>query len=120
MKIKTSREVLQEALNYVNALYDGNVIMETKDRGLYYLVRLKVKDSRKKGARRSPNGRRLANACWHVHGYFIDKIFELDNKAVVRTRGKTFKRDNWDWEDWNAGSLYNPVFISELCDCERT
>jgi hypothetical protein len=120
MKVRTSQTVLEQALNYVNALYDGNIIMELEDKGLYYRVRLKVKDSRGKGARKSPNGRRLPYACWHVHGYFIDRIFELDEDAVVYSAGEIFKRNIWHWKDWNAGSLLNPVYISELCNCGET
>jgi len=118
MKVRTSFEVLQKALDFVNSLYDGNIVMETEPRGFYYLVRLKVKNSKGKGASKSLSGRRLPNACWHVHGYFIDKIFELDHDAVVYTAGKIYNKDTWEWIDWNVGSLVNPVYISELCDCK--
>jgi hypothetical protein len=120
MKVKTSYKTLEQAVNYVNKIFNNNISMETEDRGLYYLVKLKVKDSKEKGGRRSPNGRRLSSACWHVYGYFIDTIFELDKDAVVYTAGKIFNRDTWHWIDWNVGSLLNPIFISELCDCEKT
>ncbi len=119
MKVRTSQAVLNQALEYVNSLFENNIIMETENRGFYYLVRLKVKNSRGAGARRSPNGRRLPNACWHVYGYYIDKIFELDEDAVVYTVGEIFRRETWFWKDWNAGSLYKPVYISELCDCGK-
>jgi hypothetical protein len=118
MKVRTNYEVLEQALSYVNELFHNNIVMETEPRSFYYLVRLKVKNNRGKGARRSPNGRRLPNACWHVYGYFIDKIFEIDPEAVVHTAGEIFKKETWYWKDWNAGSLMNPVYISELCDCE--
>ncbi len=118
MKIRTSYKVLEQALSHVNSLFHNNIVMEVEDRGSYYLVRLKVKNSKGKGARRSPNGRRLPNACWHVHGYFIDKVFEIDPKAIVYTLGKRFTRESWYWHDWNAGSVLNPVYASELCECE--
>ena len=118
MKVRTSYEVLKEALSYVNSLFHNNIVMETEDRGSYYLVRLKVKDSKGAGARRSPNGRRINSACWHAHGYFIKRVFELDPNAIVYTAGEIFKSGNWQWKDWNVGSLINPVYISELCDCK--
>jgi len=117
MKVRTSYDVLKRALSHVNSLFHNNIIMEAEDRGLYFLVRLKVKNSKGKGARRSPNGRKLINACWHVHGEFIEKIFKLDKEAVVYTVGEVFRSDNWYWKDWNAGSLMNPIYISELCSC---
>jgi hypothetical protein len=119
MKVRTSYKVLEQALDYVNSLFDNNIVMEVKDRGLYHLVRLKVKNSKGKGARKSPNNRRLPHACWHAYGYFISRIFELDPEAVVYTAGEIFRKHNWYWKDWNAGSLLNPVYISELCDCGK-
>jgi len=119
MRVRTSYDVLKQALSHVNSLFHNNIVMELEDRGLYFLVRLKVRDSKGAGARRSPNGRRLNSACWHTYGEFIEKIFELDDGAVVYTAGKRYNKENWEWIDWNAGSLMNPVYISELCLCGR-
>jgi hypothetical protein len=117
MKVRTSYAVLEQALSYVNSFFHNNIVMEVEERGFYYLVRLKVKNSKGAGARRSFRGRRLKNACWHVHGYFIEAVFKSDPEAVVYTAGEIFRRETWYWKDWNAGSLMNPVYISELCSC---
>jgi hypothetical protein len=119
MRIKTSKEVLKQALDYVNEIFKGNIRMEiNEDRGNFLRVRLKVKDSRQAGARRGRRGQRLINACWHVHGYFIDKIFELDPGAIVYSLGKRYTADNWEWEDRNIGSILYPLYFSEACNCD--
>mgnify|MGYP000126008613 CR=1 FL=1 len=119
MKIRTSYEILEKALEFVNSIFENNIRMEIKDRGLYYLVRLKVRDSKKKGARRSPNGRRTSSACWHAHGLFIDWVFKNDPDARVETMGKIYNKDTWEWVDWSAGSVFYPIYMSELCDCGK-
>jgi hypothetical protein len=120
MKIKTNEEVLKQALDYVNDIFKGNIKMEfEKDKGNYFKVRLKVKNSKSPGSRHGHTGRRLINACWHVHGYFIEKIFELDNQAVVYSLGKRYMVDNWEWEDKNIGSIIEPLYFSEACNCHE-
>jgi len=120
MKIKTREEVLKKALAYVNEKFSGNVVVTSiKTEGKWYRVRLSVKDSKGPGARRGFTGRRIPRACWHVHGHFLDKIFELDPAAVVYTLGKKYEADNWKWEDRNIGSITQPLYFSEACYCNK-
>ena len=61
--------------------------------------------------------KRLSSCCWHVWGNFIDKLFELNPDIIIYSRGKKHDINSWQWEDWNAGSIMNPIFISTLCEC---
>ncbi len=107
---------LYEALRKVNKHFDNNVIFEhcnsVNTKGNRWSVRLRVKSSRGKGARLGFSGRHLINACWHVHGEFLEA---LPKDAVIYTAGKTVYPG--DWEDWNIGSQMNPMYFSEACEC---
>jgi len=118
MKIKTREEVLEKALAYVNEKFSGNIVMSVKAEGKCYRVRLVVKDSKGPGARRGFTGKRLRHACWHVHGHFLDRIFELDSGAIVWTLGKKYDVSSWEWEDRNIGSITQPLYFSEACYCK--
>lgn len=116
---------LQNALNVINENYENNIVFKrleqiSKNRVLFTLT---VRDSSKPGARRglqfNKNGERkkLAAACWHAHGDFYDAVFNINSNAVITSLGKKITVNRGNWIDWNAGSLYNPVYMSELCDC---
>jgi hypothetical protein len=122
MKVyNTTIEKMNEALKMVNQKYDNNIIWNRKPEntsGNCIQFTLRVKDSKKSGARRSHSGRRLPSACWHVHGDFFDSLIEIESEARIVTGGKiTITKDGGNWQDWNAGSAFNPVSMSELCEC---
>lgn len=57
--------------------------------------------------------RRLPTACWHVHGNFFDA---LPACATILARGHAMRPQD-SWKDYNVGSIVNPIFASESCDC---
>lgn len=117
---KASEFQIRQALNTANEKFDGNLRFKTFQskgntrQGLpKFSVTLTVHSSKEAGARRSHRGSRMAAACWHAHGVFVDS---LPAGAEVETiAGK--RRPGEPWQDWNAGSEAYPVRMSELCDC---
>ncbi len=115
MKVrKATEEDLRKALELTNKEFDGNVIFNRLD---FPTFTLKVKDSKGKGARRGDSGRRLINACWHVHGTFFDKLFEVNPDAYVISQGNKITASEGNWVDRNIGSMMNPLYYSEACEC---
>ena len=124
-----TREQLDAALKAVNKKYKENITwnrapesVNTKD--TRFRFNLKVKDSKEPGHRRgtSPNKngivRRMINACWHVHGHFFEECFKIVSEASIRTGGNiTITKDAGNWQDRNIGSMVNPMYFSEACDC---
>lgn len=126
MKAKnTTISDLENALAIVNAKYAGNIRfkrLEQNGRGVNFT--LTVNSSREPGHRRgfaSFDGKppkRLASACWHAHGDFFDALFAVNPNAVIRSQGdKIITKEKGNWQDWNIGSEYRPLYFSEACDC---
>ena len=115
MIIYANREDIQLALDLANKPFAGNLEFNNFQRlsDTRYRVTLKVKDSKGPGARRGFTGRRLINACWHAHGTFFDYL-PPDTKIV--TAGLTTYPGE-PWQDRNIGSLIQPLYFSEACDC---
>ncbi len=120
MLTNASIEVLQQVLQKVNEEFKGNVeFKRLQQKGKRVQFTLKVKNSKGPGAKKGRSGRRTISACWHVHGRFIDTLFELapDNVYVI-SMNKKYTKETWRWEDFNQGSIIYPVYASELCECE--
>lgn len=113
-------EQLEKALELTNKQYDNNIIWNRSPeyRGKHLIFTLKVKDSKGKGARRGFSGKRLAHACWHVHGDFFDNLFEINPKAVVIATGEEITKNYGNWQDRNIGSQACPLYFSQACDCQ--
>lgn len=125
-----SLEQLKEAMKALNKKYDDNIqfngcIAETETRIRFTL---RVKETKGKGARLGQgltskgNRRHLINACWHVHGDLFDLILNLEPKAIIYAGAKKIYKDGLgrivgNWEDWNIGSMINPLYYSEACEC---
>ena len=66
------------------------------------------------------NGRRIAAACWHVHGHFFDAL-PADCIIISGTRtydGKpNTSRPGDAWNDFPIGSAYYPCDASQACEC---
>jgi hypothetical protein len=135
-----TQEDLQAALVAVNSdhRYAGNIrfkTMETKGRRISFtltVVSSTIGTGKAKvtapGVSMSPDGkRRIAAACWHVHGDFFDALFNLCPGAEVYSSGslanpktgKWINKDGGNWQDWNKGSMMNPVPASKCCNCKR-
>jgi hypothetical protein len=110
---------LNEALSVINKKYKDNIIFNRLEQMSSNRVcfTLKVKDSNEPGARRGTTGRRLINACWHVHGDFFDALFDIDDSNTIVSMGKFINVDGGNWEDKNIGSGMNPMYYSEACEC---
>jgi hypothetical protein len=121
MKTTATEKQLNDALNYVNSLYQDNIKFKTgPDRISKNKVKftLTVKDSRGPGSRRSYNGRRICAACWHVHGHFFEYLFNIAKVNYIESLGKVMRDNSDNWEDRNLGSMYRPFYHSNACDCE--
>lgn len=124
---KINRDVLEKALNKINKKYGDNIIFNRFDQinKHAFSVTLKCKDSKKLGHRlgfyfkNNGDRRRLINACWHVYGDFFDAIFDINRDASIRSNGKLITIDFGNWEDRNIGSIMNPFYYSEACECNQ-
>jgi hypothetical protein len=127
MKIKNvTQNQLEMALKKINKeKYEENVIWNRFDpNGRGFNVTLRVKSSKSKGHSLGyyfpPSGhkaRRLVSACWHVHGYFFEALLEVEPNVVIISRGNRIDKNGGNWEDWNAGSIMYPQYMSEKCEC---
>ena len=131
-----TKENLIEALRLINETEDfdrfggpdgnfkGNICFKRFDaQGRGFIFTLTVKDSRGLGARRSHKGRRIAAACWHAHGRFFEALFRVAPDARVfssfyrRAGNGWITREHGNWIDGEIGSAYQPMNMSEACDC---
>jgi hypothetical protein len=112
---------IERAFLAVNRVYSDNVTYKrfdwagkNKDGNDKYNVALTVNDSAGPGGRRSPKGRRIAAACWHVFGVFYDS---LPDQAVIVAWGRKFSAGD-PWLDTRKGSPNRPSWYSDLCECD--
>lgn len=111
-----SVERVTKAVEFASAKYDGNIIFKAspiKD-GRAIRFTLTVKDVRKKGARRSANGRRVNAACWHCHRDVILAIFTRDNGARVKTAIADYK----GFEDF-CYKYPDTASNNDACNCKE-
>lgn len=114
---------LEDALMEVNKKFDGNIRFKKLDntnRGIRFT--LTVNSSKGKGGRLSVpyfdgKQKRVAAACWHVHGEFFDALFEIAPDAVIVAGEKKITQYGGNWQDILMGSQMNPAYYSELCEC---
>lgn len=130
---KVMQEDLYKALEVANQKYDGNIKFRRLDKeGSGFRFTLTVNTSKGLGTRlaTSPlmsersNGfispmkrRKIAAACWHVHGDFFDALFSVNPQATVRSRNNLITSNDGNWQDFNLGSQMFPVYASEACVC---
>ena len=119
-----TREDIDAALAEVNKLFNGNIRYrnidlegKTRSGGDRHRLTLTVNSSAGPGGRRSHSGRRIAAACWHVHGHFFDSLPEGCEITVASQDGKRKIQPGDPWEDRNIGSNWFPLYFSEACEC---
>ena len=112
-------EDLWEALNRNNVNYNDQVIWNCEPTHTKHGIKftLKVKHNKAVGHGISHSGRQMSTACWHVHGHFFDRLFDVNPDAVVYSRGKRITKNEGNWEDFNVGNQMYPKFASEMCEC---
>jgi len=119
---KTNLKELEKAMELLNKVFNDNIIFnrltQIDKKGNSFRVTLKVKDSKNIGARRGYTGRRLINACYHVHGYFFQILFMLNPQIQIKSLNNNISENNiWDF-DINIGSIMNPLYLSDACHCD--
>ena len=117
---------LVSALAAVNVIFEDNIkfkraeyISSSRGGGESWRVTLTVNNSRAPGSRVAVGynaGRRIAAACWHVYGFFMD--FLPDEAIIIASGVKSRPGDRW--VDRNIGSTYYPGWYSESCDCSTS
>lgn len=76
------------------------------------------------GARKSWNGRCLKAACWHAYRDAMYEVFAINPQARVYTAMATYKGiDGFESQypataDQNIGSMMQPAYMPDLCNCE--
>lgn len=131
---------LVNALGVVNLMYGDNVIFNRcdyvttrRDGREEWRVTLRTRSSRGPGHGRSVRlsgfrgegwgGRRLATACWHVHGNFLDALAAIsrDDAEMEINWGERRRCRIADhgWEDHWVGNAYSGQMQSEMCDCNN-
>jgi|APSaa5957512622_1039677.scaffolds.fasta_scaffold175013_1 hypothetical protein len=121
-------EQLNQGLNLVNKLYNGNIrlndVKSLNKKGNRLRFTLRVNDSKKIGSRHGHqvknNGEhRLTNSvCFHGHGEFFECLFSINPNCEITSRGKKINQFTGNWEDFSVGSLMNPMMYSWMCtDC---
>ncbi len=116
MKTNATIQELNQALDQVNKTFEGNI----RFKGISQIsankvnFTLTVHNSRKLGGRLSHTGRRIAAACWHVHGHFFDCLFSINPDAVINSLGKKITAQAGNWEDWSIGQQ----MYSDSCECD--
>lgn len=110
---------LSQVLRVVNKKYDGNVEFKRLPEWVGRSVRftLKVKNSKGKGARLGFTGKHIASACWHIHGDFFEALLSVNPQAVIRAGSRVIDVRGGNWDDWNIGSIVNPLYYSNACEC---
>ncbi len=114
---------MNRALAIVNQKYNGNIEFNRfSHEGNGFRFTLRVINSRLPGARLGFTGKHLINACWHVHGNFFDALLNIYGHAKIKTAKRTIEKTAegqiiGNWEDWNIGSIMEPLYYSEACNC---
>lgn len=118
-------ETLETIKNNVSREYGGNVrwkrIPEPTGKAISFT--LTVVSSHGDGSRRSNEGRKIAAACWHVHRDLFERIFSENPDARIKTAMADYKGEkDFSYKypetgNTNVGSIANPLFADEACNC---
>lgn len=114
-----TRKQLKQALAKTNAKHGYKLIWNREPeaqnaKGTRFAATIRSKTSKIKGARTSWSGRNIPAASWHAHGHFYEEILAIAPDAVIRVRDRKVDRHGGNWVDWNAGSMMQPAYMSEL------
>ncbi len=122
MKTNATEKQLNEALDYVNSKFDNNITFKSFERKTAnrIIFTLRVKNSSGAGAKISKfmgRERKTISAYWHVHGHFFEYLFKNYPDTIIYSLDQKMTSNADNWQDRNVGSLYNPVYFSECCNC---
>lgn len=118
-------EKFETIVNNVNRKYAGNIVIQTITpiTDNRFSVKMGTANSRAAGSRTSWSGRRGKYLCWHGFRDVIAAVFAENDSARVQTgmavyRGKAGFEDVYpDTANVNIGSMMQPAYMPELCDC---
>ena len=119
MQTTATTEQLNDALRHVNTLFEDNICFNrephqiSKKRTGFTLT---VNSSYGPGARLGFSGKRVHAACWHVHGKFFEYLFNI-GVTLILAGEKRMESNEDNWQDWNIGSNYQPLYYSQACEC---
>lgn len=115
-----TQDDLRCALSAINLdRYNNNIrLKRLEPLGRRQNFTLTVNDSAAAGGRIGHSGRRVAAACWHVHGHFFEALFDIAPDAIIKSNMATITQDAGNWCDRNIGSLIEPMYYSDACKCE--
>lgn len=126
MRTTATNDQMTRALAAVNEKYAGNIIFnryEPRGRQIHFTLRCKSSKGpgHSLGFHRTSRGnrRRLTACCWHVHGDFFDALLAINPDAVIYSLARKITKDGGNWQDWNAGSMMDPLPASEKCECNQ-
>lgn len=115
---------MDQALSKLNEKYSGNIRWNRFDQnGSFIRFTLKCKSSKEPGhsigccPTKAGRPRRSISCCWHVHGDFFDVLFVVNPEAVIMSRGERIDKDGGNWQDFNVGSMIQPLRASDKCQC---
>lgn len=134
MQIRGKGITFQNVCDIVNKVsaesYDGHVIVHRNAHPLGgrnpdygFTGRITADKSRVPGARMSWSGRATNAACWHVFRDVIRAVLTQYPDAVVTTGMARydglagFERDYPATGSQNIGSMMQPAYMPEMCDC---
>lgn len=124
--IGVTLEEFKSAVESASANYGGNLVIHDDAKAISSRSsrgRVTVLDSRGWGARRSWSGRHGKWACWHAYRDVLTEIFEINPNARVKTsladyRGVDGFESSYPATAYkNIGSMMQPAYMPELCDC---
>ena len=119
MQTTATIQQLYDALKHVNTLFDDNIKFNREPHAISSKrngFTLTVNDCKCAGGRIGHTGRRLHAACWHVHGEFFEYLFS-EGVTLIIAGSKRMKAGSDNWQDWNIGSMIQPMYYSEACEC---
>lgn len=120
-------EEFKSAVSSVSADYDDNLVIHDDAKSTSSRSsrgRVVVKDSRGAGARRSWSGRHGKWACWHAYRDVLTELFEINPNARIRTALTVYNGEEGFEQSYpataykNIGSMVQPAYMPELCDCD--
>ena len=114
MLTNATPEQIHNAVRLVSDEYDGNVVVKNisqKSKNRWNFI-VTVKKSGVRGAKKSPSGRNVHAASWHVYGHVIDRLLENEGVFVQSFANKIINK-NENWKDFNVGSMVCPCYASD-------
>ena len=119
MRAKITKEQLFSCLDELNTQYESNIKLKRCEyKGKYLHFTLRPVNSSKRGAKYNiQSDRRVYACCWHVHGDLFDIILRKCPDVVIHSRGTQISTQEDNWQDFNVGTIMNPMYASEACRC---